>query len=217
MPTYHIPKGVSRDALEAVVAGWDAAGAATEPKHTTDVEAVTDITGAVERQTQFLDSVGVLEAAGEKHRLTERGRALADALAAGDDDRARERARELLVEWPVTESVRGIVRGNPTDEDELVRIVAAATGHDPDASRVRSGAATLLDLYDWAGLLERDDGRYRLPGAERARATGDAESAAEARCGISLAGGAEESEEASVPTEAAERADGAAAEREPGK
>ncbi|NIC00051.1 hypothetical protein [Halobacterium sp. R2-5] len=199
MTTHHIPKGVSRDTLEDVVAGWEAVGAAAEPKHTADVEDATGLADAVGRQTRFLEDVGVLEADGQEHRLTERGQALAGALAVGDDGRARERARGLLADWPVTETVRGVVRGNPSDEGELVPIVAAVTGHDPEASRVRSGVTTLLDCYDWAGILERDeDGRYRLPddgeressaaaspGVASPTATADEEAAA-ARCGISL-------------------------------
>lgn len=167
MPTHHVPKGVSLDTLRAVIAGWDAVGAAAEPKHTTDVADATGISDAVGRQTRFLEDIGVLAEDGQKHRLTERGQALAGALAVDDDERASGRARELLADWPVTEAVRGVVRGNPSTEDELVGLVATVTGHDPDANRVRSGITTLLALYDWAGLLDRDeDGRYFLPEGE---------------------------------------------------
>ncbi|WP_218779108.1 hypothetical protein, partial [Halobacterium hubeiense] len=174
MATHHIPKGVSLDTLREIIAGWDAVGAAAEPKYTTAVEEATDISDAVGRQTRFLEDVGVLTGEGQQHRLTDRGQALAGALAVDDEERASGRARELLADWPVTEELRGIVRGNPSTEDELVPLVAAITGHDPEASRVRSGITTLLELYDWVGLLDRDeDGTYRLPEGERAPSDGE--------------------------------------------
>jgi len=214
MPTYHLPRDVSRDALLDVVAGWDDTAPAME-------------------QTEFLESVGVIAHTGEGYQLTERGRALAGALADGDEARARERARVLLGDWAATEGVRGVVRGNPTDADELARIVAGMTGHDPEDSGVRGGFETLLECYEWAGLLGRDgDGRYRLPEARAASeaVTGTAESAAEARCGVSLAGPAESEDgepSAAEPDDDAdaagsvrgetERADGGSAPAESGK
>lgn len=167
--THHIPKGVSLDTLLQIVAGWSAVGAAAEPKYTSTVEDATDIADAVGRQTRFLEELGLLEPEGQQHRLTDRGQALAGAVAVEDEVQARKHAREALAEWPVTVQVRGIVRENPTAEADLVPLVAAVTGQDLDADRVRSGLTTLLELYDWAGLLDRDEeGRYRLPETERA-------------------------------------------------
>lgn len=168
MTTHHIPKGVSLDTLKDIIAGWDAVGAAAEPTYTSAVEEETGITDAVGRQTRFLEEVGVLEEGDDqKQRLTGEGQELASALAADDEERARERAHELLSVWPVTEQVRGILRQNPTDEETLVPLVAHITGHDLDVSRVRSGITTLLDLYEWAGLLDRgEQNRYRLPDEE---------------------------------------------------
>lgn len=174
MTTHHLPKGVSLDTLEDIIAGWDAVDAAAEPRYTSAVEDETGITDAVGRQTRFLEEVGVLEAEGQKQRLTERGQDLASALAADDEERAKGRARELLSEWPVTDEIRGILRGNPTDEETLVSLVSDVTGQDLDASRVRSGITTLLDFYEWADILERDEkGRYHLPDDEPP--TGDEE------------------------------------------
>jgi hypothetical protein len=165
MADYHVPKGVSAETLREILSGWAAVGAAAEPRHTADVESVVDVSDAVSRQTRFLEDVGILEAEGQKHRLTADGQAVAGALATDDDERARAAFRELLTAWPPTESLRGVVRDNPTPTDELVAVLAGLTGSDVDTSRVRSGLTTLLDLYEWAGLLGRDDdGRYVLPG-----------------------------------------------------
>lgn len=167
---YHVPKGVGLDTLREILAGWDAVGAGAEPQYTADVEEATGISDAVRRQTRFLEDLGVLESEGQKHRLTHRGEQLASALANGDEARAREAARQLLATWPLTEEVRGIVRGNPTDESELVDLVATMVDEDADSSRVRSGVSTLLELLEWAQLLERDSaGRYRMPEGERPR------------------------------------------------
>ncbi|MFC6989434.1 hypothetical protein ACFQJD_13300 [Haloplanus sp. GCM10025708] len=167
MPAYHVPKGVSLDTLKEILVGWSAVGAAAEPRYTSAVEDETGVSDAVGRQNRFLEQVDILESEGQKHRLTGIGQALAGALAAGDEERAKARARELLEDWPPTEEIRGLVRENPTAEETLVPLVAAVTGQDVDASRIRSGITTLLDLYEWAGLLERDEReRYVLPSGE---------------------------------------------------
>ncbi|MCG1003897.1 MULTISPECIES: hypothetical protein [Halobacterium] len=209
MATHHIPKGVSLDTLEDIVAGWDTVGAAAEPKYTTDVADATGISDAVGRQTKFLEEVGVLDSDGQKHRLTDEGQALAGALAVDDDERASERANDLLADWAVTEAVRGIVRENPSSEDDLVPLVGAVTGQDPENGRARSGITTLLNLYDWAGLLDRDDERYVLPEDER-----PAEPAAAGEAGTADHERAVEraAERAAAAAEQAERAADAAGE-----
>lgn len=164
MSEHHIPKGVGLDTLREILAGWAEAGADESPRYTADVEERTSVSDVVGRQTRFLEELGVLEPHRQKHRLTDAGATLANALAAGEDDRAREQARALLADWPLTEEIRGVVAENPTDEAELVPIVADLADQDLDAARVESGISTLLDAYEWAGLLERDgEGRYRLP------------------------------------------------------
>ncbi len=161
---YHVPKGVSLETLFEILSGWSAVGAAAEPQYTADVEELTEIADAVRRQTRFLEDVGVLEPEGQKHRLTDRGEALASALAIDEPQRAREAAREVLSDWRLTDEIRGVVRENPVPEDELVDLVATLADEDVDSSRVRSGVSTLLELLEWADLLERDaSGRYRLP------------------------------------------------------
>ncbi|MFB6196152.1 MAG: hypothetical protein ABEI80_08260, partial [Haloplanus sp.] len=159
-----IPKGVSPETLRDIVAGWAAVGADDAPRYTSDVEEATGISDAVGRQTRFLEALGVLERQGQRHELTDEGAALARALDAGETDRAREEARQLLSDWDVTTDVTRLLYGNPLDRDRLVRHLAALVDQDRDESRVSSGLGTLLDLYEWTGVLERDDaGRYRLP------------------------------------------------------
>jgi len=173
MVEHSIPKGVDLDTLQEILVGWDEVEAADEPQYTTDVEDVTSVSDAVGRQTRFLEEVGVLEPHKQKHQLTEPGRALATALADGDEQRARERARDLLDDWDLTDDVRGVLTGNPMEEDRLVPIVSGLAGQDLDTSRVETGIETLLELYDWAGLLDRDDGQYRLPESEAAAEDGE--------------------------------------------
>ncbi|MFD1525077.1 hypothetical protein, partial [Halolamina salina] len=172
MSEHNIPKGVNLDTLKEILAGWAKAGADEEPRYTSAVEEYTGVSDVVGRQTRFLEELGVLEPHRQKHRLTGAGAALADALAAGDDERAREEARELLANWPLTDDLRGVLAENPTDEETLVPILADLTEQDVDATRVEPGLSTLLDAYEWTGLLDRDDeGRYRLP--EEAGGEGD--------------------------------------------
>lgn len=169
MVEHAVPKGVCLETLVEVLRGWSAVGAAAEPRHTADVEEATGISDAVGRQTRFLEDVGVLESVDQRHRLTADGQALAGALAVDDADRARRHARRVLSDWGPTGTIRGAVRENPTSTDELVRVVAGLTSQDVEATRVRRGITTLLDFYEWAGLLAQDDGTYRLPktGADR--------------------------------------------------
>jgi hypothetical protein len=160
-----IPRGVSRDTLLEILAGWYEAGAAEEPVHTGTVAERTGHPDATTRQTRFFEAVGVLEPADDqRHRLTERGTPLAAALAEGEDDLARERAYGLLAGWPLTVRARDLLRGDPLGEADLLPRLAALADADLDASRDRVGLRTLVDLWRWAGALDRtDDGRY-LPG-----------------------------------------------------
>lgn len=169
MAEHHIPKGVDLDTLQEIIAGWGEVGAVEEPTYTTAVEDVTSISDAVGRQTRFLEEIGVLEPHKQKHRLTDAGGKLASALTAGRDERARTQARELLSNWELTEDVRGVVEGYPMGEADLIPITAQLAGVDLGTSRVETGIRTLLDLYEWAGLLDRDaQGRYRFPEAASA-------------------------------------------------
>jgi len=174
MTRHDIPKGVSLDTLHEILAGWSDAGAAEEPQYTADVEAETSVSDVVGRQTRFLEELGVLEPHKQRHELTDAGSALAGALAEGEEERAKGQARELLSEWELTDDVRGILEENPMDGEKLVPLVAGVAGQDLETSRVETGVTTLFDLYEWAGVLERDaDGRYRLPAAETAAEEGD--------------------------------------------
>jgi len=157
---------VSPETLREILAGWGQAGADSEPTYTANVEEHTSVSDAVGRETKFFEELGLLEPHKQRHQLTEAGEQLAGALAAGDGDRAKARAREVLSDWELTEDVRGLLEG-PTSEETLVPLVAELAEQDLNTSRVGSGLSTLLDLYDWAGVLERDDeGRYRLPEGE---------------------------------------------------
>ena len=60
-----VPRGVSRETLLTVLAGWYREGAAEEPVHTGDVAERTGYTDATSRQTRFLESIGALEAVGQ--------------------------------------------------------------------------------------------------------------------------------------------------------
>ncbi|PSQ22137.1 hypothetical protein BRD04_05035 [Halobacteriales archaeon QS_9_67_17] len=163
-----IPKGVSLDTLRDIVAGWAAVGAADEPQYTSDVAEATGISDAVGRQTRFLEAVDVLESEGQHHVLTEAGAPLAQALDSGATDEAREHATDLLGDWTVTDELYGLLRRNQVEREQLERHLAAITDHDHTNSRVSSGVGTLLDLYEWAGLLDRDDeDRCRIPEARR--------------------------------------------------
>jgi hypothetical protein len=160
-----IPRGVGRDTLLEILAGWYEAGAAEAPVHTGTVADRTGHPDATARQTRFFEAIGALEPADDQqHRLTERGTPLAAALADGETDLARERTYGLLAGWPLTVRARDLLRGDPLGEDDLLPRLASFADADLDASRDRVGLRTLLDLWAWAGALDRtDDGLY-LPG-----------------------------------------------------
>lgn len=167
MSEHHVPKGASFDTLTEIIAGWREAGADEEAKYTSDVEEATGIADAVGRQTRWLEELGVLERDGQRHRLTKRGAELAEAFMEEDEEVARETMGELLGGWRLTEDVRGLLRANPLDEDEATDAVAAFAGEDPGSARARSGVTSLLQLYEWANILERDsEGRLRIPAEE---------------------------------------------------
>ncbi|WP_276257823.1 hypothetical protein [Haloglomus litoreum] len=174
-----IPQGVSRETLLDILAGWYGAGAAEEPVHTGTVAERTGHPDATARQTRFFEAIGALEPGDDqRHRLTERGTPLAAALADGEDELARERAYGLLAGWPLTVRARDLLRGDPLAEDELLPRLAAFTDADLDASRDRVGLRTLLDLWTWAGAIDRtDDGLY-LPGRVEGGVVGGARTGA---------------------------------------
>jgi hypothetical protein len=171
MADHAIPKGVSLETLRDILTGWAAVGAAEEPKYTADVEEHTGVSDAVGRQNNFFEELGILEPEGQKHRLTETGAEATGPLVVADEEAATDALRSILESWPVTEELRGILRDNPTPEEDLVPVVAAITGQDPDSGRVETGARTLLELLDWVDLLERDEeGQYHVPEKEAAEA-----------------------------------------------
>ena len=161
MTELHVPKGVSRETLLSVVRGWYEAGADAEPVHTSAVADRLDLADSVSRQTRFLESLGVLQPVDQQHRLTESGISLGRALAQDDTPGAVERLRSLLAEWPLSETLRGALGGRSLSEAAVVAELADAVDAEPEG-RVRTGLTTLLDCYVWTGLLEREDGRYRL-------------------------------------------------------
>lgn len=164
MTRHPVPKGVSLDTLREIIVGWAAVGAAVEPCNTADVADATDIADTVGRQTRFLEAVGLLERCGQQHRLTDDGQTVAGALMADDEAVAVDRFRAVLSDWALTTAVRGVLRDNAMAADSLVPVVAALAGVDADSDRISSGLTTLLDLYEWTGVLDCDaDGRYHLP------------------------------------------------------
>ncbi|GGM55204.1 hypothetical protein J2752_000720 [Halarchaeum rubridurum] len=164
MSDHPIPKGVSRGTLCTVVAGWYAAGASEGATQTSAVEDATGISDAVSRQTAFLDDVGVLDVDGRDHRLTEQGTDLAAALANDREADARAAFRDVLADWPPTRRVRALLADEPMHAPALIPVLAGLTGHDTERERVRVGLRTLLDLWTWAGVLDRTDRGAYLPG-----------------------------------------------------
>ncbi|MFB6206235.1 MAG: hypothetical protein ABEJ05_06900 [Haloglomus sp.] len=183
-----IPRGVSRDTLFGILAGWYEAGAAEEPVHTETVAEQTDHPDATARQSRFFEAIGALERVGQQHQLTERGTPLAAALAEDKTELARERAYGLLSGWPLTAQARDLARGGPLAADELLPQLAALADATLDSSRDRIGLRTLLDCWTWTGALDRtDDGRYR-PGRVDSSASGapGAEAEEALRVGLEL-------------------------------
>jgi hypothetical protein len=62
-----IPRGVSRDTLLEILAGWHGAGAAEEPVHTGTVTERVSHPDATARQTRFFEAIGALDAVGQQH------------------------------------------------------------------------------------------------------------------------------------------------------
>jgi hypothetical protein len=184
-----IPRGVGRDTLLDILTGWYEAGAAEAPVHTGTVAERTGHPDATARQTRFFETIGALESVDDQqHRLTKRGTPLAAALADGETGLASERAYGLLAGWPLTARARDLLRGDPLTADDLLPRLASFADADLDASRDRVGLRTLLDLWTWAGALDRtDDGLY-LPGrVDGAGGGGDGTSAEETlRVGLEL-------------------------------
>ncbi|MFT4904267.1 MAG: hypothetical protein ACI8UR_000823 [Natronomonas sp.] len=207
MADHSIPKGVSLDTLQDILTGWASVGAAQEPHYTTDIEEHAGVTDAAGRQNEFFEALGILEKVKQKHRLTETGADIAGALLVAEEEKAVENLREQLESWPVTEEIQGVVRGNPLSEENLIPVVAAMTGEDPESSRVETGTRTLLEMLEWIDLLERDaDGRYRLPESERATAAEETEEIDGGKAAIEEADAAverveEPAEEAEEPPE----------------
>lgn len=164
MSDHAVPKGVSLETLMEILSGWAAVGGARESHYTVDVENHTGIRDVVGRQNAFFEELGLLEPDGQKHRLTETGAGVAGPLVVANEKRAAEVIRPVLESWPPTEEIRGLVRENPMTEEELVPLIAAATGQDSETSRIRTGVRTVLELLEWADLLEQnDEGRYCTP------------------------------------------------------
>lgn len=185
MPEIHVPKGVSRETLLDVVRGWYETGAAESAVHTASVADHLGLADSVSRQTRFLESLGVLEAEDQQHRLTDDGARLGSALSENETATAVETLRGLLADWAFSDALHATLDGRDLSEAAVVAELADHLGESPEG-RIRTGLTTLLDCYVWTGLVERETGRYRLPGGAQGESGAESDDGDTLRVGLEL-------------------------------
>jgi hypothetical protein len=117
---------------------------------------------AVSANNAFLTSVGLIEGGNQK-RLTPLGVRAALALDHPGTPEAQEAWGEVVENSPDLERIVDAVRiRRGMDEDSLLAHIVLTAGV-PKTSRYVTGARTVVDLLEFAGLIDESDGVYSVP------------------------------------------------------
>jgi len=160
--SHEIPKTVP-ETLNEVVAGYNKTADVGEEISDEDVAEMRDVGEDIAgRQKKFFADIGVLDKDGYDYSLTEKGNELGELVRFDQQEEAAKVYRELLDEWEPTEEILAHVGEEGLSLDDLADRVALVTANELTSSRKERGAETVVDLLEWAGFLEEDDGVYRI-------------------------------------------------------
>jgi len=160
MSEFEIPKRASLNDIKDILKAYYLAGAHTDPVRTSEVKNTAQLGDKVGRQTKFLVSLGLLSKKGRDRQLTEDGESIAEALMAGNESLSKSLMRETLNGWKFTDKITGFVRmqePDPVEEDRLREFISANAESDDGR-----GQKTLLELLNWANILDADENGYLI-------------------------------------------------------
>jgi hypothetical protein len=152
MAEYDIPSRISAEQLLDVIRGYYAKNAHEEPVSTGEVEDITQLTDKVGRQTKFLHDIGILKSRGHKRELTEEGTVIGKALFKENEKQAKTQLHTLLSEWTASDELMPFIKMQNPDREEVLDYLEPES-----ASSDSRGLDALLDLYEWAGVIEQDE------------------------------------------------------------
>lgn len=161
--SHAIPK-TTLESLNEAVAGYNKIADPGDEISDEGVAEVRDISeDNATRQKRFFAEIGVLEKDGHDYYLTERGHELGRLIRFNQDEDAGELYKELLDDWePTAEILAHIDEGGITGDD-LSDKVALVTANELTTARKQRGAQTVVELLEWTGMIEEEDGAYYIP------------------------------------------------------
>lgn len=152
MAEYDVPSRISAEQLLDVIRGYYAKNAHEEPVSTGEVEDITQLTDKVGRQTKFLHNIGILESRGHKRELTEEGAVIGKALFEQNEKQAKTQLHTLLSEWTASDELMPFIQMQNPGREEVLDYLEPE-----NASSDSRGLDALLDLYEWASVVEQDE------------------------------------------------------------
>lgn len=160
--SHAIPKTVL-ESLNEVAAGYNKIADAGEEISDEGVSDVRDVSeDNSRRQKKFFADIGVLDKNGHDYHLTEQGHELGRLIRFNQQEDAAELYRELLDDWDPTAEILANVDEDGLSLEDLADKVALVTANELTTRRKERGAETIVELLEWTGFLEEEDGVYRI-------------------------------------------------------
>jgi hypothetical protein len=160
--SHNIPK-TTLESLNEVVAGYNKTADVGDLVDDEEISEVRDVgEDNAGRQRKFLAEIGVLRRDGYDYYLTEKGNELGHLIRFNEQEDAGKIYRELLDDWEPADEILAHLDDEGLDLEDLVDKVALVTANELSSRRNELGAETIVDLFEWAGYLEEEDGIYRV-------------------------------------------------------
>lgn len=164
MSRYEIPKASDKVIKQSVMGFYRASDAGEAIDHDEAAEESESSGDVIRRQKKFLADIGILEKEGRSdYALTEDGRDLGRALTHERDDAARDKMREIFNSWQAVADIKDDLSSDYVSKEEVRNSIAFITENELDSTRLSAGANGLIDLLEWAEILEtNEEGEYRV-------------------------------------------------------
>lgn len=174
--SHAIPK-TTLESLNEVIAGYNKMADNGEKITDEGVGDVRDVSKDIaRRQKKFLAEIGVLEKEGYDYYLTEKGHELGRLVRFNQQEDAGRLYRELLDDWEPTAEILANVDDGGLHLDDFADKVALVTANELTTPRKETGAETVVELLEWTGFVEEEDGAYRISEEAEVDERGESES-----------------------------------------
>jgi len=194
--TGNIPRANLKTVKE-VIAGSEKVGEKGEEVPIDKVSEVRDVSlDNAKRQRKFLSDLGIFEKDGHSYLLTEKGETIGEYLRFNQDEEARKEFKAVLDQWEPLEEILSHVDSEISEED-LKQKIAFVTNTELSGTRKKSGAKGVVQLLEWTGYVEENNGNYIRTHSDETENTDSEEGSNSKERGQNLAADSNAAEEVS--------------------